>query len=111
MEGQADRLLLAVGHGLSGRLVCGYGDQGDPPRGRLGGRRGHEGEVDFFDDAKNGLGLERGTVKSLLNFGGEARIEGLGIESLDDLAASIANAHRVLLLEKCQPSLFGQTYV
>jgi hypothetical protein len=111
MEGQADGLLLAVGHGLSGRLVSGYGEQGDLPRGRLGGRRGNEGEVDLFDDGQNSLGLERGTVKSLLNFGCEPRIESLRIESLDDLALSIANAHRVLLLNRCRPILFGQTNV
>jgi hypothetical protein len=77
----------------------------------LGGRRGHEGKEDLFDDSENGFGLERGAVKSLLNFGGETRIEGFGIESLDDLAASIADAHVMVLLNRCQPSLVGQTYV
>ena len=35
MEGEADGLLLAVGDGLSGRLVRGDGDEGDLPWGRL----------------------------------------------------------------------------
>ena len=39
MEGQADRLLLAVGDGLSGWLVRGDGDEGDLPWGGLGSRR------------------------------------------------------------------------
>jgi hypothetical protein len=111
MEGQADRLLLAVGDGLSGRLIRGDGDEGDLTRGRLGGPCGEEGEVDLFDDVKNGFGLEGGTVKSLLNFGGEASIEGFGVQPLDDLAVSIADAHKLNLLDKCRPSVPGQTYV
>jgi hypothetical protein len=111
MQSQADGLLLAVGDGLSGRLIRSDGDEGDLPRGRLGALGGEEGEVDLFDDVKNGFGLEGGTVKSLLNFGGEASIEGFGIQPLDDLAVSIANAHRLNLLNKCRPSVSGQTYV
>ena len=111
MEGQADALFLAVGHGLSCRLVSGHGEQRDLPRGRLGSRRGNEGKVDLFDNAKNSLGFEWGTVKSLLNFGCESRRKSFGLKSLNNLAFSIANAHRVLLLNRCLPSLSGQTYV
>ena len=86
MEGQADGLLLAVGDGLSGWLVSRDGDEGDLARRRPEGLGGEEGKVDLLDDVENGLGLEGRTVKSLLNFGGEASIEGLGIQPLDDFA-------------------------
>ena len=75
------------------------------------GLGGEEGEVDLFDDAENGFGLERRTVQSLLDLGGEAGIEGLGIQPLDDFAVAVANAHRLNLLNKCQTELPGQTYV
>jgi hypothetical protein len=111
MEGQANGLLLAVSDRLSGWLVRGDGDEGDLPWGRLGSLCGEEWKVDLFHDVKNGFGLERGTVEPLLNFGGEASIESLGIQPFDDLAVSIANAHGPNLLNKCRPIVSGQTYV
>jgi hypothetical protein len=111
MECEADGLLLTVGDGFTGRLIRGDGDKGDLPRGRLGGLSGEEGEVDLFDDVEDGLGLEGGAIESLLDLGGETSIEGLGIQPLDDLAISIANAHRLDLLNTCRPSVPGQTYV
>jgi hypothetical protein len=103
MKGEANGLLLAVDDGFSGRLVRRDGDKGDLPWRGLGGLGREEGKVDFFNDAENSLGLKRGTVKSLLDLGGEASIDGFGIQPLDDLAVSIANAHRLNLLNKCQP--------
>jgi len=111
MEGKADGLLLAVGDRFAGRLVRGDGDERDLPWRKLRGLGGEEGKVHLFDDAENGFGLERRTVESLLDLGGESSIESFGIQPLDDFPVSIANSHRVNLLNKCQPSLPGQTYV
>src|SRR5207253_4746878 len=54
MQGETDGLLVAVGDGLSGRLVSGDGDEGDLPGRRLRGLGGEEGEVDLFDDGQIG---------------------------------------------------------
>ena len=94
MQGEADGLLLAVGHRFSGWLVSSDGDERDLARRSLRGLGGEEGKVDLFDDVENGLGLEGRAVQSLLDLGGEASIEGLGIQPLDDFAVAIANAHR-----------------
>jgi hypothetical protein len=103
MEGETNGLLLAIGDGLSRWLVRGNSDEGDLPWGRFGDLSGEEGKVDFFDDAEHSLGLEWGTVQTLLDLGSEASIDGLGIQPLDDFAVSIANAHRLILLDKCLP--------
>jgi hypothetical protein len=101
MESEADGLLVAEGDGLAGRLVGRDGDESDPARGRLGGLDGEEGEVDLLHDVEDRFGLERRTVETLLDLGGEASIEGLGLQALDHLAVGIANAHRRNLLDRC----------
>ena len=68
-------------------------------------------EVDLLHDVEDRFGLERRTVETLLDLGGEASIEGLGLQALDHLAVGIANAHRRNLLDRCRPSIPGQTYV
>jgi hypothetical protein len=111
MESEADGLLLTGGDGLSGRLVGGDGQERDLPWERLSSLGGEEGKVDLFDDVENGFGLKGGTVESLLDLSGEASIEGLGIQPLNDFAVDIADAHRLNLLNKCRPIVPGQTYV
>jgi hypothetical protein len=94
MQGETDGLLLAMDHWLSGWLVSGDSDESDRSRRSLRTRGGEEGKVDFFDDVENCLGLEGRTVQSVLNLGGEASIEGLGLQSLDGFAVQVSNAHR-----------------
>jgi hypothetical protein len=54
-----------------------------------------------FDNLENSFNLEGKAVKSLPDFGGEASVEGFGIQSVDDLAVWIANAHSRYLLDNC----------
>jgi hypothetical protein len=101
MECKTDGLLLAVEYWLTGWFVSGDSDESDLARRSLRTLGGEEGKIDLFDDVENCLGLEGGAVQSLLNLGGEASIEGLGLEPFDDFAVGVANAHRRDLLDKC----------
>ena len=102
MQGETDGLLLAVAHRLSGWFVSRDGDEGDLARRSLRALGGEEGKVDLLDDVENGLGLEGRTVQSLLNLGGEASIEGLGIQPLDGLRGSgLRTPIEEHLLDKC----------
>src|SRR4051812_11132659 len=100
MQGKIDGLLLAGGNGFAGWFVSGDGDQSDLAGRSLRGLGGEERKVGLFDKVENGLSHEGRTVQSLLDLGGEAGIEGLGIEPLDDLAVAIANPHRWNLPDK-----------
>jgi hypothetical protein len=94
MQCEADGLLLAVCDWFSGWFVGGDRDEGDLPWRSLMGFSGEKGKVDFFDDVKNCLGLEGRAVQSVLNLGGESRIQSLGIEPVDNLSIAISNAHK-----------------
>jgi len=49
---------------------------------------------------QNGLRFKRGAVQSMLDFGEEPGIQGLGIQTPEDLAFCVSNAHRPLLSDK-----------
>ena len=49
-------------------------------------------KIGTFDNAENGLGLQRRTIESLLNFPRETGVESVGIQLLDDFAVAIANS-------------------
>jgi len=97
MDRQADRLLLTLHDGFAGGLIRTDGDQRHLPRGSLRAMFIDEREVDLFDDLRHGLGLKGRAGQSLLDLGAESGIEGLGVQTFEDLALLIANAHRLLL--------------
>src|SRR5208337_2000018 len=98
-RGQTDGLLLAVAHRLPGWFISRNSDESDLARRSLRALGREEGKVNLLDDVENCLGLEGRTVQSLLNLGGEASIEGLGLQPLDGFAVLVANAHRGDLLD------------
>ena len=100
MQCEADGLLGAVGDRLAGGLVSGNDDEGDLAGRSLWSFCVEERKVDFLDDAEHGLRLEGRTIKSLLDLGGKAGIEGFGIKPLDDFAVAVANPHWLNLLDK-----------
>jgi hypothetical protein len=97
MDSQTNRLLLTLHDGLAGGLIRTDGDQRHLPGWSFRTVFIDERKIDFLDHFEDGLGLKGRAGQSLLDLGEEFGIEGLGVQTLEDLTVLIANTHGLLL--------------
>ena len=97
MDRQTDALLFTFRHGFAGRLIGVDGHQSDLARRSLDAVLIHEQKVHLLHHFENRLRLKRGTVQPMLNLGEEPRIQGLRVQTPENLAVLVADAHGPLL--------------
>jgi hypothetical protein len=97
MDGEADGLLLTFHDGFASGLVGTDRDQRDLPGWSFRTVFIDERKIHLLDDFQDGLCLKGRAVQPLLDLGQKLGVEGLGIQTLENLTVLIANAHGLLL--------------
>ena len=103
MERQANRLLLAIRHGLAGRFVGTDRHERDLAGRRRGCVRVGIGKIHFLDDLQDRLGLEGRAIQALPDLLEKLGVEGLAMEAVECFLLPVAASHEILLPDETRP--------